>query len=221
MRDPLDVLRRVFGHQSFRGRQAEVVGQLMAGGNAVALFPTGAGKSICYQVPALCRPGTGIVISPLIALMRDQVEALRNAGVNAGALNSTVPASEVARIRRDYLAGELKLLYVAPERALADGFLDFLGRGQIALLAIDEAHCVSAWGHDFRPDYAQLALLGERFPAVPRIALTATADPQTRDDLRVRLGLQDAPVFTTSFDRPNIRYTVVDKQAPQRQTWAY
>ena len=217
MKDPAEVLRQVFGHTAFRGRQAEVVSQLIAGGDAVTLFPTGAGKSICYQVPALCRPGTGIVISPLIALMRDQVEALRQAGVNAGALNSAVSTAEAAQIRRDYRSGDLKLLYVAPERLLTDGMLDFLGQGQIALIAIDEAHCVSAWGHDFRPDYAQLAVLGERFPGVPRIALTATADPQTRDDLRARLGLIDAPVFTTSFDRPNIRYTIADKEAPRRQ----
>ena len=211
MSDPLDVLRTVFGHRAFRGRQADVIAQLMAGGDAVALFPTGAGKSICYQVPALCRPGTGIVVSPLIALMRDQVEALRQAGINAGALNSSVSSAEAAQTRRDYLAGHLKLLYVAPERLLTAGFLEFLAEGQIALIAIDEAHCVSAWGHDFRPEYARLAVLGERFPGVPRIALTATADPQTRDDLRLRLGLIEAPVFTTSFDRPNIRY------APRRQ----
>ena len=217
MKAPAEVLRQVFGHNAFRGRQAEVVEQLVAGGDAVALFPTGAGKSICYQVPSLCRPGTGVVVSPLIALMRDQVEALRQAGVNAGALNSTIGAADVARIRRDYLSGDLQLLYVAPERLLAEGFLSFLAQGTVSLFAIDEAHCVSSWGHDFRPEYAQLAVLGERFPGVPRIALTATADPQTRDDLRARLGLWDAPVFATSFDRPNIRYSIVDKEAPRRQ----
>ena len=217
MTDPDEVLHRVFGHAAFRGRQADVVAQLVSGGDAVALFPTGAGKSICYQVPALCRAGTGVVVSPLIALMRDQVEALRQAGVNAGALNSATSAAEAARVRRDFIAGELKLLYVAPERLLSEGFLAFLARGRIALFAIDEAHCVSSWGHDFRPEYSQLAILGERFPGVPRIALTATADPQTRDDLRVRLGLAEAPVFATSFDRPNIRYTIVDKEAPRKQ----
>lgn len=217
MKSPLEVLQTVFGHRAFRGRQADVVEQLIKGGDAVALFPTGAGKSVCYQVPALCRPGTAVVVSPLIALMRDQVEALRQAGVNAGALNSAVSAAGASRIRRDYLSGDLKLLYVAPERLLSSGFLEFLATGTVALFAIDEAHCVSAWGHDFRPEYLQLAVLQERFPGVPRIALTATADPQTRDDLRTRLRLVDAPVYVTSFDRPNIRYTIVEKDAPRRQ----
>ncbi len=217
MSQPLEVLRRVFGHQTFRGRQEEVVEQILRGGDAVALFPTGAGKSICYQVPALCRSGTGVVVSPLIALMRDQVEALRQAGVNAGALNSTVPAAEATQIRRDFVSGTLKLLYVSPERLIAEGFLEFLATGSVSLFAIDEAHCISTWGHDFRPEYARLSVLKERFPGVPRIALTATADPQTRDDLRARLELEDAPVFSTSFDRPNIRYTIVDKEAPRRQ----
>ena len=215
--DSLAVLRTTFGHDGFRGRQAEVVAQLVGGGDAVVLFPTGAGKSVCYQVPALCRPGTGIVVSPLIALMRDQVEALRQAGVNAGALNSLTAPEDAARIRRDFRAGTLKLLYVAPERLFVDGFIDWLGQGEIALFAIDEAHCVSAWGHDFRPEYLRLAQLRERFPGVPRVALTATADPQTRDDLRVRLELADAPVFATSFDRPNIRYAIVEKDQPRRQ----
>jgi ATP-dependent DNA helicase RecQ len=215
--EPLAVLRRTFGYQAFRGRQAEVVAQLVSGGDAVVLFPTGAGKSLCYQVPALCRPGTGIVVSPLIALMRDQVEALRQAGVNAGALNSLTDAAEAARVRRDFLSGALKLLYVAPERLFAEGFLDFLDQGTLALVAIDEAHCVSAWGHDFRPEYLQLATLKDRFPDTPRVALTATADPQTREDLRLRLRLEDAPVFATSFDRPNIRYSIVEKDQPRRQ----
>ncbi len=214
---PLHMLRTVFGHREFRGLQAEVVDELMAGRDAVVLFPTGAGKSVCFQVPALCRPGTGVVVSPLIALMRDQVEALRQAGVNAGALNSSTASEEAARIRRDFLAGELKLLYVAPERLLTDGILDFLAKGTLALFAIDEAHCVSAWGHDFRPEYLKLAVLKDRFPGVPRIALTATADPQTRADLRHRLNMTEAQVFTTSFDRPNIRYSIVEKDAPRRQ----
>ncbi len=216
-RTALDVLNSVFGHRVFRGLQADVVAELIAGRDAVVLFPTGAGKSICYQVPALCRDGTGVVVSPLIALMRDQVEALRQAGVNAGALNSTTSAAEAARVRRDFAAGTLKLLYVAPERLLSNGFLDFLGTGTVALFAIDEAHCVSAWGHDFRPEYLQLAVLGTRFPGVPRVALTATADPQTRDDLRARLRLDNARVFATSFDRPNIRYAIVEKDSPRQQ----
>ncbi len=215
--ESLDILRATFGHREFRGLQAEVVAELVAGRDAVVLFPTGAGKSICYQVPALCRPGTGVVVSPLIALMRDQVEALRQAGVNAGALNSSTSPEEAARIRRDFATGTLKLLYVAPERLLIDGFLDYLAGGTIALFAIDEAHCVSAWGHDFRPEYLKLSVLGDRFPRVPRVALTATADPQTRDDLRARLGLTEARVFVTSFDRPNIRYAIVEKDAPRRQ----
>ena len=214
---PLDVLATVFGHRAFRGLQAEAVDELVAGRDAVVLFPTGAGKSVCYQVPALCRPGTGIVVSPLIALMRDQVEALRQAGVNAGALNSSTPSAEAGRIRRDFAAGTLKLLYVAPERLMLDGFLDYLATGTLALFAIDEAHCVSAWGHDFRPEYLKLSVLAARFPGVPRVALTATADPQTRDDLRRRLGLEDARVFATSFDRPNIRYSIVEKDNPRRQ----
>ncbi len=215
--EPLDVLRSVFGHREFRGLQAAVVDELVEGRDAVVLFPTGAGKSVCYQVPALCRPGTAIVVSPLIALMRDQVESLRQAGVNAGALNSSTDAAEAARIRGDFRAGSLKLLYVAPERLMLGGFLDFLSGGTIALVAIDEAHCVSAWGHDFRPEYLKLAVLRDRFPDVPRVALTATADPQTRDDLRARLGLADARVFSTSFDRPNIRYSIVEKEAPRGQ----
>lgn len=215
--EPLEVLRSVFGHAAFRSRQEEAVAELVAGRDVVALFPTGAGKSICYQVPALCRPGTGIVVSPLIALMRDQVETLRQAGVNAGALNSATQPAEVSRIRRDFATGELKLLYVTPERLLTEGFTTFLERGRLALFAIDEAHCVSAWGHDFRPEYLKLATLKERFPGVPRIALTATADPQTREDLLVRLDLRTATVLSTSFDRPNIRYAIVEKDAPRQQ----
>ncbi len=215
--EPLDVLRSVFGHAAFRGRQEEVVRRVTAGGDAVVLFPTGAGKSMCYQIPSLCREGTGIVVSPLIALMRDQVEALKQAGVNAAAFNSTLTGEEAGEIRRRMRAGELDLLYVTPERLVTEGFLDLLASCRIALFAIDEAHCVSQWGHDFRPEYLRLAALKELFPGVPRIALTATADPQTREDLIGRLALEGAEVFTTSFDRPNIRYTIVDKDQPRKQ----
>jgi ATP-dependent DNA helicase RecQ len=216
-RDPVEVLHAVFGHHGFRGRQEDVVRHVVDGGDAVVLFPTGAGKSVCYQVPALCRPGTGIVVSPLIALMRDQVEALRQAGVRAAALHSGQTLDEAVRIRRALLAGDLDLLYVTPERIVTDGFLEILERCRISLFAIDEAHCVSQWGHDFRPEYLQLATLGSRFPGVPRLALTATADPQTRDDLKVRLAMEDAGVFATSSDRPNIRYAIVQKDNPRRQ----
>ncbi|MCZ8100178.1 MAG: DNA helicase RecQ [Burkholderiales bacterium] len=216
-RDPLEVLHSVFGHRAFRGRQEEVVRHVVAGGDAVVLFPTGAGKSMCYQVPALCRAGTGIVVSPLIALMRDQVEALRQAGVAAAALHSGLTSQETFATRMDLREGRLELLYVTPERLASDGFLDLLAGVPIALFAIDEAHCVSQWGHDFRPEYLALAVLRERFPGVPRVALTATADPQTRVDLLDRLAMRDAAVFTTSADRPNIRYGIVPRDNPRRQ----
>ena len=213
----LDLLRRVFGHADFRGQQAAVVEQLVSGGDCLVLMPTGAGKSLCYQVPALLREGTGIVISPLIALMQDQVEALRQLGVRAACLNSALAGDEAARVEAQLLAGELDLLYVAPERLLTDRFLSLLDRSRVALFAIDEAHCVSQWGHDFRPEYRQLDVLHARWPAVPRIALTATADHPTRREIAERLGLQDAPWFVTSFDRPNIRYRVVLKDDARRQ----
>ncbi|PRH83459.1 DNA helicase RecQ [Arenimonas caeni] len=213
----LDLLRRVFGHADFRGEQAAVVSQLVAGGDCLVLMPTGAGKSLCYQVPSMLREGTGIVISPLIALMQDQVEALRQLGVRAACLNSALSGEEASRVESQLLAGELDLLYVAPERLLTDRFLSLLDRSRIALFAIDEAHCVSQWGHDFRPEYRQLDVLHARWPAVPRIALTATADHPTRREIAERLGLQDAPWFVTSFDRPNIRYRVVLKDDARRQ----
>jgi ATP-dependent DNA helicase RecQ len=211
----------VFGLRGFRGQQEEIVGHVIAGHDAVVLMPTGGGKSLCYQLPALCRPGVGLVVSPLIALMRNQVAALRQLGVNAAAMNSSLTGPERAAVRAELRAGRLDLLYVAPERLMMPDFLDLLDGVQIALIAIDEAHCVSQWGHDFRPEYLQLAQLGERFPGVPRIALTATADLQSREDIRRRLGLDGAQMFLASFDRPNIRYSIVQKASPQRQLLAF
>ena len=211
------MLRDIFGHKAFRGQQADVIEHVAEGGDAVVLFPTGAGKSMCYQIPAICRPGVGIVISPLIALMRDQVEALKQAGVAAAALNSSLTPDEASEVRRQLRRGELDLLYVAPERVATPGFANMLADTQIALFAIDEAHCVSQWGHDFRPEYRELIHLVELFPGVPRIALTATADPTTREDIIERLGLEQAEVFTTSFDRPNISYSIVEREKPREQ----
>ena len=213
----LEQLRQVFGYDSFRGEQGQIVEQVVAGGDALVLMPTGGGKSLCYQLPALLRDGTGIVVSPLIALMQDQVEALRQLGVRAAFLNSSLDAGEAAQVERQLLDGELDLLYVAPERLLTTRFLSLLERTQVALFAIDEAHCVSQWGHDFRPEYRQLTLLHERWPDVPRIALTATADAPTRREIVERLALEDARQFVSSFDRPNIRYTVVAKDDSRRQ----
>lgn len=213
----LEILHRVFGHPGFRGEQAAIVEHLASGHDALVLMPTGGGKSLCYQVPALLREGTAIVVSPLIALMQDQVEALRQLGVRAEFLNSSLEAQAAQQVERDLLSGELDLLYVAPERLLTPRFLSLLDRAQVSLFAIDEAHCVSQWGHDFRPEYRQLTVLHERWPQVPRIALTATADPPTQAEIAERLQLEDACRFVSSFDRPNIRYTVVQKDNGRRQ----
>jgi ATP-dependent DNA helicase RecQ len=215
--DPAEILHRVFGLSAFRGQQEAVVSHILAGNDAIVLMPTGGGKSLCYQLPALCRPGVGIIVSPLIALMRGQVAALRQLGVPAAAMNSSLSSAERTQVRADLRAGRLKLLYAAPERLLMPDFLEMLDGAKIALFAIDEAHCVSQWGHDFRPEYLALAQLARRFPGVPRIALTATADPQTREDIAHRLALDGAKLFLSSFDRPNIRYAVLRKESPLRQ----
>nr|WP_081597411.1 DNA helicase RecQ [Nocardia cyriacigeorgica] len=211
------VLRRVFGYDSFRGDQGAIVDHVVAGGDALVLMPTGGGKSLCYQVPALVRPGVGVVVSPLIALMQDQVDALSALGVRAGFLNSTQNPDERRMVEAQYVAGELDLLYLAPERLRLESTARLLERGKIALFAIDEAHCVSQWGHDFRPDYLALSLLHERWPEVPRIALTATATEKTRDEIIERLDLGGARRFVASFDRPNIQYRIEPKNRPERQ----
>jgi ATP-dependent DNA helicase RecQ len=212
-----EALHTVFGYESFRGEQAEVIAQVAGGGDAVVLMPTGAGKSLCYQIPSLLREGTGIVVSPLIALMHDQVDALVRNGVRAGYLNSSQQPFERAEVERAYLAGELDLLYVAPERLNTEATKRFLERGRVALFAIDEAHCVAQWGHDFRPDYLALSELAERWPDVPRIALTATATEATHREITARLSLEGASHFVSSFDRPNIQYRIVPKLEVRRQ----
>jgi ATP-dependent DNA helicase RecQ len=221
MSSALSILNSVFGYPAFRGRQADVVAHVAGGGDALVLMPTGGGKSLCYQIPALLRAGTGVVVSPLIALMHDQVAALREAGVRAAYLNSALSAAEASEVERAFVRGEWDLLYVAPERLVTARFMALLERAEIALFAIDEAHCVSQWGHDFRPEYIALSVLHERFPDVPRIALTATADAQTRAEIVARLQLEDAQQFVSSFDRPNIRYQIVEKNDPRKQLLAF
>ena len=221
MSPALQTLRRVFGFEAFRGAQEEIVEHVVGGGDALVLMPTGGGKSLCYQLPALLRPGVAVVVSPLIALMQDQVAALRQAGVRAAFLNSSLEREAATEVENDLRGQRLDLVYVAPERLLTERFLALLDgiadNGGLALFAIDEAHCVSQWGHDFRPEYIQLAILHRRWPSVPRIALTATADQQTRREIIERLGLDAARVFVASFDRPNIRYSVVERNNPRRQ----
>ena len=221
MSAPLETLRRVFGYPSFREPQAEIIDHMMGGGDALVLMPTGGGKSLCYQIPALLREGVGVVVSPLIALMQDQVDALLQAGVRAAFLNSSQDFATASETERRLRMDELDLIYVAPERLLTERFLGLmdhlLSKNRLALFAIDEAHCVSQWGHDFRPEYIQLSVLHQRYPSVPRIALTATADQLTRQEIITRLGLDAARIFISSFDRPNIRYTVVERDNPRRQ----
>ncbi len=215
--DALETLRRVWGYDSFRGSQAEIIAQVIGGGDALVLMPTGGGKSLCYQIPALVRDGVGVVISPLIALMQDQVDALRTLGVRAGFLNSSQDGRARREVEQAFLAKELDVLYLAPEGLALGSVLRLLDKGTIALFAIDEAHCVSQWGHDFRPDYLALSMLHERWPDVPRIALTATATSATHAEIATRLQLDDARHFTASFDRPNIQYRIVAKNEPRRQ----
>ncbi|MEV0396562.1 DNA helicase RecQ [Polymorphospora rubra] len=216
-KDPLEILRRVFGYDEFRGSQREIIDQVVGGGDALVLMPTGGGKSLCYQIPALVRDGVAVVISPLIALMQDQVDALHAVGVRAGFLNSTLDLDTRRMVEAEFRAGEIDLLYLAPEALGSPGTLRLLESGKIALFAIDEAHCVAQWGHDFRPDYLALSMLHERWPDVPRIALTATATTATHDEIATRLDLKDARHFVASFDRPNIQYRIVSKREPRRQ----
>lgn len=221
MSNALTILKEVFGYPAFRGQQAEVIEHLANGGDCLVLMPTGGGKSLCYQIPALLRDGVAIVVSPLIALMQNQVAALHELGVRAAVLNSSLSQQAAAEVEQKLLAGDYDLLYVAPERLLTARFLNLIARTPVALFAIDEAHCVSQWGHDFRPEYIQLSVLHERFPDVPRIALTATADMDTRKEIIERLGLDEARIFVSSFDRPNIRYQIIDKTNSRSQLLAF
>ena len=221
MQKAVEILNSLYGYDSFRGHQAEIIEHVSAGNNALVLMPTGGGKSLCYQIPSLLRDGVGIIISPLIALMQDQVGAMQQLGVKAAFLNSTLSHSDQNKIEQDLLSGQLDLLYIAPERLIQPYTLDLLSRCQLALFAIDEAHCVSQWGHDFRADYLSLSLLSERFPNIPRIALTATADIRTRKEIIERLSLTGANAYISGFDRPNIRYAIANKTTPKKQLLAF
>ena len=221
MQKAVEILNSLYGYDSFRGHQAEIIEHVSAGNNALVLMPTGGGKSLCYQIPSLLRDGVGIIISPLIALMQDQVGAMQQLGVKAAFLNSTLSHSDQNKIEQELLSGQLDLLYVAPERLIQPYTLDLLSRCQLALFAIDEAHCVSQWGHDFRADYLSLSLLSERFPNIPRIALTATADIRTRKEIIERLSLTGANAYISGFDRPNIRYAIANKTTPKKQLLAF
>ncbi|WP_286786417.1 RecQ family ATP-dependent DNA helicase, partial [Pseudomonas sp. UBA3153] len=217
----LRILKDVFGYDAFRGNQAAIIERVAQGGDALVLMPTGGGKSLCYQVPALLRDGLAVIVSPLIALMDDQVATLDELGVAAVALNSTLSNDEQRLIAERIRRGEIKMLYLAPERLVQPRMLAFLQRLDIALFGIDEAHCVSQWGHDFRPEYLQLGQLAELFPKVPRLALTATADKRTREEIVQRLHLEDAERYLSSFDRPNIFYRIVPKEQPRKQLLAF
>ena len=217
MEQALEILRDTFGYRDFRGDQQDIINHVVAGNDALVLMPTGGGKSLCYQVPAMMRPGTGIIISPLIALMQDQVRALLQLGIRAAFLNSTLPPQTVWETEQGLLNNDMDLLYIAPERLLRESTLALLERTKLALFAIDEAHCVSQWGHDFRKDYLALDQLQQRFPSVPRIALTATADERTRFEIRERLGLNHAKVYISGFNRPNIQYRITTKLGERKQ----
>ena len=219
--NPLTILKQTYGYGQFRGQQAEIIDHIVQGGSAFVLMPTGSGKSLCYQIPSLCREGVGVIISPLIALMQDQITALEQLGISAGAINSGMPYGEVLRVRQKLENNQLDLLYVAPERLVMEEFLELLDQVNIALFAIDEAHCVSQWGHDFRPDYTALSLLARRFKGIPRIALTATADKATRKDIVDRLKLGDGKTFVGGFDRPNIHYSILERNNPKKQVFDF